>query len=63
MAIGAAVWGALAFGLVTTSLVAAAPRHLAIPGTTLDRSLSVHWPAPTLMVEPSEDDGPVLVRS
>ncbi|TDD44988.1 MFS transporter [Nonomuraea terrae] len=72
MAIGAAVWGALAelLGLVITLLAAAALmaigtffswRYLALPDTNLDRSLSVHWPAPNLMLEPAKDDGPVLV--
>ncbi|MFG1710909.1 MFS transporter [Nonomuraea sp. M3C6] len=72
MAIGAAVWGALAerAGLMGTLLVAAALmaigsiyawRYLAIPDTPLDRSASVHWPAPTMLLEPSKTDGPVLV--
>ncbi|PZG20258.1 MFS transporter [Nonomuraea aridisoli] len=72
MAIGAAVWGALADGLglgpallLAAALTAAgslvAWRGLGIPDTRLDRSLSVHWPAPAMVLEPGGEDGPVLV--
>ncbi|MFI9628076.1 MFS transporter [Streptomyces sp. NPDC052042] len=71
MAIGAAVWGKVAdgIGLVPTLLVAAAVLAaaslaglmLAVPDTPLDRSVSMHWAAPTMVLEPSEDDEQVLV--
>lgn len=72
MAIGAAVWGALAnnVSLVGALLVAAVVlvvgsligwRFAVIPDSTLDRSPSLHWPTPTMMLDPESTDGPVLV--
>ncbi|MFF3732310.1 MFS transporter [Streptomyces sp. NPDC002476] len=71
MAIGAAVWGKVAdgVGLVPTLLIAAAVLAaassaglvLAVPDSPLDRSVSMHWAAPTMVLEPAEDDEQVLV--
>jgi MFS family permease len=72
MAIGSAVWGVVAerIGLVGTLLAAAALlavgsvvgwRFAQVPDSTLDRSPSVHWPAPTMMLDAEKTDGPVLV--
>ncbi|MFF9594128.1 MFS transporter [Streptomyces sp. NPDC014646] len=71
MAIGAAVWGKVAdgVGLVPALLIAAvvlvaaslAGLMLAVPDSPLDRSVSMHWAAPTMVLEPAEDDEQVLV--
>ncbi|WP_327128809.1 MFS transporter [Streptomyces sp. NBC_01727] len=72
MAIGAAVWGQLAagIGLVLAVLLAAAllvtcslvGLLLAVPDTPMDRSPSMHWPAPTMVLDPEAvPSGPVLV--
>ncbi|MFK0106924.1 MFS transporter [Streptomyces sp. NPDC091217] len=71
LAIGAAVWGGLAdgIGLRETLLVAAAVLvisslaglYLAVPDTALDRSPSMHWPTPVMILDPSASTGPVLV--
>ncbi|MFE4801180.1 MFS transporter [Streptomyces sp. NPDC056708] len=71
MAIGAAVWGSVAdeIGLVAALLVAAAVLaiaslaglRLAVPDTTMDRSPSMHWAAPTMMLDPPQAGGQVLV--
>ncbi|WP_335941324.1 MFS transporter [Streptomyces sp. PTD5-9] len=71
MAVGAAVWGGVAdrIGLVPALLVAAvllaaaslAGLALAVPDTQLDRSVSMHWAAPALVLDPPETGGQVLV--
>jgi len=71
MAVGAAVWGAIAdgIGLKGALLVAAAALaigsvaglFLSVPDTALDRSPSMHWPMPTMVLDPSVSSGPVLV--
>jgi MFS family permease len=71
MAIGAAVWGAISesVGLATTLVVSAlalavgsvAGWRLAVPDTPLDRSPSLHWAAPIMVLDPEGVDGPVLV--
>jgi len=71
MAVGAAIWGSVAdaIGLVPTLLVAAvvlaaaslAGLVLAVPDTPLDRSVSMHWAAPTMVLDVPETGGPVLV--
>ncbi|OII42337.1 MFS transporter [Plantibacter sp. MMLR14_011] len=74
MAIGSIGWGVAAQGLgtplaysasaVLLLLVAASVRVLPLlPGTgTVDRSISMSWPTPTLVFEPQPTDGPVLVQ-
>ena len=74
MAIGSIGWGVAAPGLgtplaysasaVLLLLVAASVRVLPLlPGTgTVDRSISMSWPTPTLVFEPQPTDGPVLVQ-
>ncbi|MEV6057648.1 MFS transporter [Streptomyces sp. NPDC052107] len=71
LAIGAAVWGGLAdgIGLRGALLVAAAVLVIgslaglffSVPDTALDRSPSMHWPAPVMVLDPSASTGPVLV--
>jgi predicted MFS family arabinose efflux permease len=71
LAIGAAVWGSVAdaMGVVGALLVAAAVLvagslfglFFAVSDTALDRSPSMHWPAPTMVLDPSAARGPVLV--
>jgi MFS family permease len=71
LAIGAAVWGTLAdvIGLRQALLVAAAVLVigslvgllLSVPDTALDRSPSMHWPAPVMVLDPSASTGPILV--
>ncbi|MGW0712412.1 MFS transporter [Streptomyces sp. NPDC002643] len=71
MAIGAAVWGMLAdrIGPVGALLTAAALLavgsavgwRLSVSDTPLDRSPSLHWPEPAMVLDPAEADGPVLV--
>jgi MFS family permease len=73
MAIGSFLWGLLAQFVGTTAalaasavlllLVAASTRFLPLlHGTgTIDRTISLTWATPTLVVEPSPTDGPVLV--
>lgn len=71
MAVGAAVWGAVSesVGLVTALVVSAlalaagslAGWRLAVPDTPLDRSPSLHWAAPTMVLDPRGAEGPVLV--
>lgn len=71
MAVGSAVWGAVAewIGVVGALLAAAALLaagslvgwRLAIPDSALDRSPSMHWPAPVMLLDPAKVAGPVLV--
>ncbi|MDT0468134.1 MFS transporter [Streptomyces gibsoniae] len=71
MAVGAAVWGAVAdaVGAVTAVSVAAVLLAVgslvgygfAVPDTPLDRTPSLHWAAPVMMLDPAEFAGPVLV--
>ncbi|QHC72143.1 MFS transporter [Rathayibacter sp. VKM Ac-2801] len=74
MAIGSIGWGLAAQVLGTAPayaaaaalllLVAASVRVLPLlPGTgTVDRSISMSWPTPTLVFEPEPTDGPVMVQ-
>lgn len=74
MAIGSIGWGLVAQALGTSLayavsaalllVVAASVRALPLlPGTsTVDRSISMSWPTPTLVFEPQPADGPVLVQ-
>jgi hypothetical protein len=74
MAIGSIGWGLVAQALGTSLayaasaalllVVAASVRVLPLlPGTgTVDRSISMSWPTPTLVFEPQPADGPVLVQ-
>ncbi|QHC67824.1 MFS transporter [Rathayibacter sp. VKM Ac-2759] len=74
MAVGSIGWGlaaqalgtSLAYAASATLLlvVAASVRVLPLlPGTgTVDRSISMSWPTPTLVFEPQPADGPVLVQ-
>lgn len=72
MAIGSAVWGTVAgyTSLVGALLVAAVVLVVGsligwlfavVPDNIMDRSPSLHWPTPTMMLDPSTTDGPVLV--
>ncbi|TBO57596.1 MFS transporter [Streptomyces kasugaensis] len=71
LAIGAAVWGSIAdsLGVRGALLVAAAVMvigslvglFIAVPDTELDRSPSMHWPTPAMVLDPSAATGPVLV--
>ncbi|MGK4585863.1 MFS transporter [Kitasatospora sp. HPMI-4] len=71
MAIGSAVWGAIAdmvgleAALLVSAVVLAAGSlvgwRLVVPDSTLDRSPSLHWATPTMVLEPTEAEGPVLV--
>lgn len=73
MAVGSILWGIVAQSLGTTvSLALSAALLLLVagstallpllPGTgTVDRSISLSWPTPTLVFEPEPTDGPVLV--
>lgn len=74
MAVGSIGWGLAAQVLGTAPayaaaaalllLVAASVRVLPLlPGTgTVDRSISMSWPTPTLVFEPEPTDGPVMVQ-
>jgi len=74
MAIGSAVWGAVAarFG-VTSALtcaglglligIAASLRYRLIDGDDLSLIPSVNWPDPVVVVEPRLEEGPVLVQT
>ena len=71
MAVGAAVWGTAAdgIGLVAALLVSAAVLaagsliglFLSVPDTVLDRSPSMHWATPTMVLEPPGTNGRVLI--
>ncbi|MCM6763895.1 MFS transporter [Rathayibacter sp. ZW T2_19] len=73
MAVGSIGWGLAAQALGTPTayaasaglllVVAASVRMLPLlPGTgSVDRSISMSWPTPTLVFEPEPADGPVLV--
>ncbi|WP_067168864.1 MFS transporter [Microtetraspora niveoalba] len=71
MAIGSAVWGAIAEGLGVAGALAVAAGALAagsligsrfaVPDSLLDRSPSMHWSAPVMVLEPAAREGPVLV--
>jgi predicted MFS family arabinose efflux permease len=72
MALGSFVWGAVAvrWGTPTTLSFAAlgliigliaALRYRLKSGEDLDLTPSLHWPEPTVMIEPRADDGPVMV--
>ncbi|MGW0998800.1 MFS transporter [Streptomyces sp. NPDC002523] len=71
-ALAAPLWGAVAdwFGLSTCLLIAGVVMLLSAAsvrrwplhdGAGIDPSPSDHWPAPPLVFEPGESDGPVLV--
>ncbi|KQM15118.1 MFS transporter [Plantibacter sp. Leaf171] len=74
MAVGSIGWGLAAQALGTSVayaasavlllLVAVSVRVLPLlPGTgTVDRSITMSWPTPTLVFEPQPTDGPVLVQ-
>jgi MFS family permease len=74
MAAGSFGWGALAGAFGTTASLAVAAVLLVVvatsvlwwpllPGTgTVDRTVSMSWPTPTLVHEPQPTDGPVLVQ-
>ncbi|SEB45879.1 MFS transporter [Microbacterium hydrocarbonoxydans] len=74
MAVGSFGWGALAGGVGTATSLAVAAALLVVvaasvmwlpllPGTgTVDRTVSLSWPTPTLVLEPQPTDGPVLVQ-
>ncbi|AZS37910.1 hypothetical protein CVS47_02557 [Microbacterium lemovicicum] len=74
MAVGSFGWGALAGAVGTETSLAAAAALLVIiatsvtwwpllPGTsTVDRTVSMSWPTPTLVLDPDPTDGPVLVQ-
>jgi MFS family permease len=74
MAVGSFAWGIVAQALGTTTALAAAAILLVfvavsvrllplLPGTgTVDRTISMSWPTPTLVFEPEPSDGPVLVQ-
>jgi MFS family permease len=74
MAIGSVGWGLAAQVLGTSTAYAASAALLLLvaasvpvlpllPGTgTVDRSISMSWPTPTLVFEPQPADGPVLVQ-
>lgn len=74
MAVGSFGWGALAGGVGTATSLAVAAVLLVVvaasvmwlpllPGTgTVDRTVSLSWPTPTLLLEPQPTDGPVLVQ-
>ena len=73
MAVGSAVWGAVAarFG-VTSALtyaglgliigIAASLRYTLIDGDELNLAPSAHWPEPVVVCEPNSEQGPVLVQ-
>jgi quinol monooxygenase YgiN len=73
MAVGSAVWGAVAarFG-VTTALtcaalgliigIAASLRHTLIDGDDLNLAPCMCWPEPIVVVKPEPEQGPVLVQ-
>lgn len=72
MALGSALWGALAsiIGLTMTHFAAAACALLAIPLTrrwklqgsdTIDLAPSMHWPVPIVADKIEDDAGPVLI--
>ncbi len=71
-ALGAALWGGVADVSSTATALLIAAGVLAagalvglrspVPDTTtLDRTLSAHWPTPQLTIAPGDSDGPVLV--
>ena len=71
-AVGALLWGVAAnyVGLVPVFVAAAALMVLGAASSAiwplfdtaqLDRSTTVYWPEPQLMVEPDRDEGPVLI--
>lgn len=74
MAVGSFGWGALAGGVGTATSLAVAAALLVVvaasvmwlpllPGTgTVDRTVSLSWPTPTLVLDPQPTDGPVLVQ-
>jgi predicted MFS family arabinose efflux permease len=72
MAAGSVLWGAVAARLgIPVALIAAgaglllgllaAKRYRLVSGEALDLTPSLHWPQPTVIVEPSAEHGPVLV--
>ncbi|WP_324677988.1 MFS transporter [Hymenobacter sp. GOD-10R] len=72
MALGSATWGAVAdeFGLPVALLASAAWMLLTLllvfrfslrNGENLDFTIAQHWAEPTILYEPREKDGPVLV--
>jgi predicted MFS family arabinose efflux permease/quinol monooxygenase YgiN len=72
MAAGSVLWGAVAARLgIPVALIAAgaglllgllaARRYRLARGEALDLTPSLHWPQPTVIVEPPADHGPVLV--
>lgn len=74
MAVGSFGWGALAGAVSTATSLAVAAALLVViaasvmwlpllPGTsTVDRTVSMSWPTPTLVLDPQPTDGPVLVQ-
>ena len=74
MAAGSFAWGLLAHTVGTTTALGAAAALLVVvavtvkwlpllPGTsTVDRTVSMAWATPTLVMEPEPTDGPVLVQ-
>jgi len=74
MAVGSFGWGALAGAVGTATSLAVAAALLVViaasvmwlpllPGTsTVDRTVSMSWPTPTLVLDPEPTDGPVLVQ-
>jgi MFS family permease len=74
MAIGSVLWGVVAQALGTglalalsgAALLAVAASVRILPllaGTgTIDRSITMSWPTPTLVIEADPSDGPVLVQ-
>ncbi|MGJ0389381.1 MFS transporter [Microbacterium sp. CGR1] len=74
MAVGSFGWGALAGAVGTATSLAVAAALLVViaasvmwlpllPGTsTVDRTVSMSWPTPTLVLDPQPTDGPVLVQ-
>jgi MFS family permease len=72
MATGSVLWGAVAARLgIPVALIAAgaglllgllaAKRYRLARGETLDLTPSLHWPQPTVLIEPPAEHGPVLV--
>ena len=72
MAAGSVLWGAVAARLgIPAALIAAgaglllgllvARRYRLAPGEALDLTPSLHWPEPTVLIEPPAAHGPVMV--
>jgi Transmembrane secretion effector len=72
MAAGSVLWGAVAARLgIPVALISSgaglllgllvARRYRLAPGEALDLTPSLHWPEPTVLIEPSAAQGPVMV--